>query len=560
MDSAKSQIADKLKSSNNILITVSSNPSIDQLSACLGLTLLLNKLNKHAAAIYSGDTPSTIEFLKPEETIEKNTDSLRDFIISLDKSKADKLRYKVEDDVVKIFITPYKTSITETDFDFSQGDFNVDVVVALGVQNQEDIDGAITAHGRILHDAIVTSINATAEGGLGTINWHDQSASSLSELVTDLGQALGDDLFDEQVATALLTGIVAETERFSNQKTSSETMRASAALMAAGADQQLVSAKLSEPEVAPKPEQDNEEVSEEKPHNDGTIEIDHTMDPVEEGNDTPLELPQPEDTEEASDDETHEVEPEVSEQAEEIKPVETVSPGSSFVTEPPSMGGMLTANTVPEGLDPAVDPLSVRNTSAPILNRDNVPAPAREPFTAPEPQAPVVEETPVVSDVQPEAPAPTPAMTPPPADWTPPAPEASTPEDHSTQTLDELEFSVRSQEESTDNARDEVDKALNDVSPPPAPIAALNAQDLGGDLHPEASSAPNIAPMDQPLVDGDPTALLTSTFTGPPTNQGGLSLNSDPNAPASPDVVDPNAPPSVPPPIPFQFGTPNNTK
>ena len=31
--------------------------------------------------------------------------SLRDFIVALDKSKADKLRYKVEDKFVKIFIT-----------------------------------------------------------------------------------------------------------------------------------------------------------------------------------------------------------------------------------------------------------------------------------------------------------------------------------------------------------------------------------------------------------------------------------------------------------------------
>ena len=204
MDSAKSQIVEKLKSSNNILITVSRDPSIDQLSACLGLSLILNKMDKHATAVFSGQTPSTIEFLKPGDTIEKNTDSLRDFIISLDKTKADKLRYKVEDDVVRIFITPYKTSISEDDFDFSQGDFNVDVVVAIGVADQDDIDEAITAHGRILHDAVVTSVNVSAEGGLGTINWHEPSASSLSELVADLSEMLGSDLLDDQTATALL--------------------------------------------------------------------------------------------------------------------------------------------------------------------------------------------------------------------------------------------------------------------------------------------------------------------------------------------------------------------
>src|SRR4051812_12581165 len=133
MDEHKQELVKRLKEANNILVTVSASPSVDQLSACIGLTLALNKLKKNATAVFSGPIPSTLEFLKPEDTIEQNTDSLRDFIISLDKSKADKLRYKVEDNVVKIFITPYKTSITERDLDFSQGDFNVDVVLCLGV-------------------------------------------------------------------------------------------------------------------------------------------------------------------------------------------------------------------------------------------------------------------------------------------------------------------------------------------------------------------------------------------------------------------------------------------
>src|ERR1035441_6390335 len=124
MDNAKQQVIDRLKQATNVLVTVSSNPSVDQLAACIGLTLVLNKNGKHATAVFSGQVPSTIEFLQPEKTIEKNTDSLRDFIIALDKSKADKLRYKVEDRVVKIFITPYRTTLGEKDLEFSQGDFN----------------------------------------------------------------------------------------------------------------------------------------------------------------------------------------------------------------------------------------------------------------------------------------------------------------------------------------------------------------------------------------------------------------------------------------------------
>src|ERR1700749_969551 len=115
---AKQALADRLKQANNILVTVSSNPSVDQLAACIAMTLALNKLEKHATAVFSGAIPNIIEFLEPEKTIEKNTDSLRDFIIALDKSKADKLRYKVDDKIVKIFISPYKTSLSQADLEF----------------------------------------------------------------------------------------------------------------------------------------------------------------------------------------------------------------------------------------------------------------------------------------------------------------------------------------------------------------------------------------------------------------------------------------------------------
>lgn len=242
----KNEVVEKLRAANNVLVTVTTNPSVDQLAAAIGITLVLNKLDKHATAVYSGETPSTLEFLQPEKTIEKNTDSLRDFIIALDKAKADKLRYKVEDTFVKIFITPYHTSLSENDLEFSQGDFNVDVILALGVHRREELDQAITAHGRILHDAVTVSINNNEPSDLGTINWFQADASSLCEMLVNLVEPLQGDktILDEQVATSFLTGVVAETERFSNPKTTPHTMNIAATLMKAGANQQLVSSKL----------------------------------------------------------------------------------------------------------------------------------------------------------------------------------------------------------------------------------------------------------------------------------------------------------------------------
>ncbi len=246
---AKQQIVDKIKNNTNILVTVSNNPSVDELSAALGLTLLLNKMKKHATAVFSGELPPSINFLDPAKTFESTVDSLRDFIIALDKEKADHLRYKIEGDVVKIFITPYRTTITSDDLEFSQGDYNVEMVLALGVKNQESLDKALEAHGRILHDAAVATITAgTEKSDLGNIDWREETASSLSEMMVSLSEALKVDktLLDEQIATAFLAGIVAATERFSNNRTSARVMTMAAQLMGAGANQQLIASKFEE--------------------------------------------------------------------------------------------------------------------------------------------------------------------------------------------------------------------------------------------------------------------------------------------------------------------------
>ncbi len=242
---AKQQAVESIKQATNVLITVSANPSVDQLSAALGLTLMLSKLEKHATAVFSGQVPEAIKFLEPDKTLEHNVDSLRDFIIALDKNKADKLRYKVEDDVVRIFITPYRTKISKDDFQFSQGDFNVDVVVALGVEKREDLDNAIKAHGRILHDSTVVTVNSgSTKSRIGAVNWSDDAASSLCEMLVSISESFGSGLLDQQISTAFLTGIVAATERFSNTSTTPKVMTMSAQLMASGANQQLIANEL----------------------------------------------------------------------------------------------------------------------------------------------------------------------------------------------------------------------------------------------------------------------------------------------------------------------------
>ena len=248
-NNAQEQIIAKLKESESILIAVNDNPSVDELSSALALTLAINNSGKHATAVASGEMPDALTFLRPEKTFEHSVDSLRDFIIALNKEKADHLRYKLVGDHVKIFITPYRSIISEKDLEFEQGDFNIDFVLALNVESQDRLDGALAAHGRIFHDASVAILTiGENQTNLNGTHWHAENASSLSELTVQIIESLGKKNLTQPVATALLTGIVAETDRFSNVKATAEVMSLAAKLISSGADQQLVVSKIREAE------------------------------------------------------------------------------------------------------------------------------------------------------------------------------------------------------------------------------------------------------------------------------------------------------------------------
>ncbi len=505
----KQQIAERIKQANNILVTVSNNPSVDQLASCIGLTLAFNKMGKHATAVFSGAVPSTLEFLEPEKTLEATTDSLRDFIISLDKAKADKLRYKVEDKVVKIFITPYRTSINDKDLEFSQGDFNVDVVLALGVHQQNELDQAITAHGRILHDATVASLNIKPGGELGSLNWTAPGASSLSELAVDLLDTLDKKMIDSQIATAFLTGIVAETKRFSNERTSPDTMSISAELMAAGANQQLVATKLEPPAPPPPPVAIPEEhaplrtpspsapAEPPKPaqppkSDDGTLEIAHADKAQTDSkkiDDVSESKPEPEEEEKADtmpqihiDDQggLHNIEEEKSSGADSSTDPTQHLGSSRMILQPPSMGATMSTSGTPEESFSS-DPLSLPQPGGPQDNSGQssfISSPASATISAPAMPFMPPSMTPGTLSVPPVSPVqPPPALDVPQGLVMPTAPPVPAPEPDTTH---------------VDNARDAVMQAIAGQPSPPQAIQALNAHPLGDVLHSTDGTPPDL--------------------------------------------------------------------
>ena len=607
----KNQIIDRLTKAANVLVTVSASPSVDQLASAIGLTLILNKLGKHATAVFSGEIPNTIEFLQPEKTLEKTTDSLRDFIIALDKSKADKLRYKVEDQMVKIFITPYHTSITDKDLEFSHGDFNVDVVMAVGVTESKDLDKAITSHGRILHDATIISVNTHDGSSLGSINWISKEASSLCEMLLDLGLGLKEDVLDGQMATAFLTGIVAETNRFSNEKTSSNTMQLSAKLIAAGANQQLVASQLQPPVIdkpatVPKGATTHEEDAElpevadgisvappaemaetaHKPDN-GALQIDHgEKKPLIDINEV-LNSDEPEPEEEPEEEQLDQIaidnngiiktEAELEELkqkvAEPLSEDESIvgNPSARLITQPPTMGGTLTANSQPETLDPGTDPLGATQPQGPILSHDS--KPSESPLAAPLDGAPaptaqdIIGATPKNAFI-PDSPAPSEPLIPSQSSSLPEEPVDTLSDlekivdsphlDKDQSTTDSLEATTTPTDDGIDVARDAVNDAVIGTTPQIVePIQSLNARPMDlnlGDMPAVATSQASAFTSASNMV--NPSLATPIAFPDPyiasNTNMPPNLIPENPGLPVdntAGNVMDPTAPPPVPPPM-----------
>ena len=243
----KQEVAEKIHEANNILIITNGEPEIDHLSSCIGLFDMLQALDKKAVLVYSGAVNAALAFLKPDKIIREDAESLRDFIISFERSKVDKFRYTQDGDQYNILLTPaHRAVITEADMKYRKGDFNIDLTVALGVKSKESVDSTISQHDQLMKEIPMISITAGKGGsGLEAMSWKEESAVAVGEMIYDLCQALDEKYkMEKQTANALLMGIVDQTERYKSRRTSSTAMHVSGELLELGADPALVAENL----------------------------------------------------------------------------------------------------------------------------------------------------------------------------------------------------------------------------------------------------------------------------------------------------------------------------
>lgn len=247
----KQQLIEVIKTANNVLILPHSNPDGDAIGASLGLKLVLEKLGKTVSVVMSGDIPKSLSFLPNYDSIENEDSIQKDLLIMIDETqnKVGNISLKrVSETKVMVIVTPKSGLISPSDIAIEEGSFKADLVITLDCANEERLSPIYENNPSLFYEVPVANIDHHPENtNFGKINLIDLTASSTSEMIVSITEALGRDvpgIIDQDVATCLLTGITTDTGCFQNSNTTPKSLTVSAQLVAAGAKQQEIVTKI----------------------------------------------------------------------------------------------------------------------------------------------------------------------------------------------------------------------------------------------------------------------------------------------------------------------------
>lgn len=238
----KQQTSEAIRQAETILILTGQHPTMDQVASTVALAQILRKFGKKVTAIISDNLPAQASML-PTDELDRGLSGQRDFIlkVGLSKTEVDKLRYAVEDGKLNIYITPFKGGFAPSDVTFAYGDYKYDLAIILGVPTRARIDKAYQDNASLFERLPIVNFDFhRSNEQYGAINLIEPTAASLSEMLVALAESLQSGLIDETIATCLLAGIMAATDRFTATHTTPKSLTVAAQMMAAGAKQQTV--------------------------------------------------------------------------------------------------------------------------------------------------------------------------------------------------------------------------------------------------------------------------------------------------------------------------------
>ncbi len=232
------QVFELVKKSRQILIVIRQDWDGDSLASALSLLDFLRKLDKKVDVACSKFKPSNSFSFLPSSEIKSKLDNLQKFVISVDITKTElgEFEYDEADGRLNIFITPKLGQLTKEDVSVSMFSFKYDLIFLINSPDLESLGDIYQSNPDFFYTVTKINIDRSYNNEYcGDINLVNLTAAATTEILFDLFKEWNEDLIDENIATWLLTGIIAATKNFKSTKVTPHILNLAGILIAKGA-------------------------------------------------------------------------------------------------------------------------------------------------------------------------------------------------------------------------------------------------------------------------------------------------------------------------------------
>lgn len=239
----KQQIHGMIKKSSFPLILIPENPEGDAIASALALFLTLKKIDKNPQIACSKAIAEKFLFLPRQEEIQRQIAGDRSYKISLNvgNNEIKELSYEQIGSMLNVNIITKSNGISKNSLNLEPSKFKYDLIFVLSAPDMESLGNIYFDNTELFFQTPIINIDHHPSNEyFGTVNLVEVTSASTAEIITELKEALLPEKKDEEIATLLLAGIIAETDNFQSSAINPGTFSTAASLLSAGAKQEEI--------------------------------------------------------------------------------------------------------------------------------------------------------------------------------------------------------------------------------------------------------------------------------------------------------------------------------
>lgn len=241
---ALQQATETIKRAKRTLVLAPENPTPDTMATLAAVLTYLHSHQIPVDGIIPQINPDKIPaYLPARDKIQSKLTALRDLKIQIDvkKSPVHELAYDVKDEKLEILLTPKSGEWKTEDVKILPGEDRYEAVIAIGFPDRQSLSAAFHEPTDIIHRLPIINLDHEAKNEhWAPINLIDIAATSNSEMALNWFQSWDENKIDNQIATALLAGLIANTNSFRSTKVTPQTLEKAAKLITMGADRENI--------------------------------------------------------------------------------------------------------------------------------------------------------------------------------------------------------------------------------------------------------------------------------------------------------------------------------